>query len=94
MTNFITNSLISERNFHAVEFENMFRNTPKIRKLLFGRKNFKSESLFEQILGNKMWQDLFGKILRHIWNEFKLWEKPEILTLVSIILTRCLSQVY
>ena len=90
MTNFITNSLISERNFHDVidEFENMFRNTQKIRKLLFGRKDFKSKSLFEQILsissmGNKMWQDLFVEIIRHIWNEFKLWEKPEILTLVS-----------
>lgn len=80
MTNIITDD---DRTID--EFKNLFCSTPKVRKLLFGRKDFKSESLFEQILSiNKdISMESFQEILQHIWNEFKLWEKPEILTLVS-----------
>ncbi|KAL7051821.1 hypothetical protein ACKWTF_004645 [Chironomus riparius] len=78
MTNIITDD---DRTID--EFKNLFCSTPKVRKLLFGRKDFKSESLFEQILSlNKdISMESFQEILQHIWNEFKLWEKPEILTL-------------
>ena len=90
MTNFITNTFISDADYYATidEFKKLFRNTPKIRKLLFGRKNFKSESLFEEILSqpslrNEIWMELFDEMLQYIWNEFRLWETPEILVLVS-----------
>ncbi|XP_070495883.1 uncharacterized protein [Chironomus tepperi] len=87
MTNFIEKTLLDDDQDDNIitEFESMFRNAPKVRKLLFGRKDFKSESLFEEILSipakkDESWNYIFKEILHYIWNEFKLWEKPEILT--------------
>lgn len=89
MTTFISDSFENDVNFNAIR--GTFRNTPKIKKLLFGRKDFNSESLFEKFLSipskeNEINMDFFDETLKCIWNEFRLWEKPEILTLVSIIL--------
>jgi len=61
-------------------FEKLFKNTPETRRLLFGRRKLKRESLFETILSNKS----FCYLIKYIWNEFKLWEKPEVLSLVSL----------
>lgn len=71
-----------------VTFEKLFKNKPKIRRFLFGRKDLKSESLFEKILSLSNFQteelvENFSDILKYLWNEFQLWDKPEILTLVS-----------
>ncbi|CAG9801252.1 unnamed protein product [Chironomus riparius] len=58
-------------------FKKLFKNTPEIRRLLFGRATLEGSSLFEIILSN----NLFCDIIEYIWNEFGLWEKPEILSL-------------
>jgi hypothetical protein len=58
----------------------LFKNTPEIRRLLFGRVTLQSKSIFESILSN----GLFSCLIGYIWNEFRLWEKPEILSLVSL----------
>ena len=60
-------------------FKKLIKNTPKTRRLLFGRRTLKEESLFETILSN----ELLCCLIEYIWNEFKLWEKPEVLSLVS-----------
>lgn len=90
MTNFINISYLSDVDFYVTteEFKKIFRNSPKFRKLLFGRKDFKSESLLEQILSialkkSEVSTELFDEALKYIWNDFRLWEKPEILTMVS-----------
>ena len=72
------------------EFKEKFQNVPKIRKLLFGRKDIQSKSLFEKILSNCMlndgkWDEGFGEIVSYIWHEFRLWEIPEIYVMVSLI---------
>lgn len=56
--------------------------------MFFGRKNLKSKSLFEELLSkaelsNGLWNESFGDILNYIWSEFRLWETPEIWTMVS-----------
>jgi hypothetical protein len=85
----------------SVDTENfcrLLKNTDKIRKLVFGRKDLNSESFYEKFWSvnlddkdadnerskDEIYKD--GKFLKcayHIWNEFRLWEKPEILTIVS-----------
>ena len=65
-----------------------FKNTSKIRKLFFGRKDLKSRSLFEDVLSKSeleggLWDEGFTEVLSYIWSEFRLWEKPEIWTMVS-----------
>ena len=42
---------------NAEGFKEMFQNKSKIKKLLFGRKDVKSESLFEEILSKYMLKD-------------------------------------
>ncbi|XP_070506700.1 uncharacterized protein [Chironomus tepperi] len=73
-----SNSMESEN------FKKYLKNIPNIRKLLFGRKTLDSHSIFE-----KFWsvqsdleksEDYF-ECSQHIWNEFRLWEKPEMLTM-------------
>jgi hypothetical protein len=71
-------------------FKEVFENKPKIRKLFFGRKDSSSKSIFEEILSkcvlrDDKWDEDYGQILSHVWHEFKLWEVPEILTMVSFI---------
>lgn len=69
-------------------FEKLFVNNPTIRKLLFGRKTLGSDSLFEVIL-TKNKTSMYEKsdntyVLDHVWNEFHLWDIPEVLTMVNI----------
>jgi hypothetical protein len=70
-------------------FKQMFKNTPKVRKIFFGRKDLKSKNLFEEILSNLklhggVWGKNFAEIFSYIWSEFRLWEIPEIWTMVII----------
>lgn len=90
---FITIAPGSE-SINTINIKKLARNTPKIRKLLFGRKNLSSESFFEKFWSMKIINDQFDEdssnekmekyeeFLNYIWNEFRLWEKPEILTMV------------
>lgn len=79
-------------------FKKVLKNTHRIRRLVFGRKDFNSESFFEKFWSLKL-DDLdsdkkrskdeidrdnqFLDCAYYIWNEFRLWEKPEILILVD-----------
>ncbi|KAL7031477.1 hypothetical protein ACKWTF_007031 [Chironomus riparius] len=90
LTNFIKNDFVSvdddyEIFFDIYEFERRFKNTPLIRKLLFGREDLSSPSLFEMILSMNN-ANVYEKadhdyVLNYIWNEFRLYEVPEILTI-------------
>jgi hypothetical protein len=65
----------------------LFKNTPQIRRLFFGRKHFLGKSFFEQILSTIQFNDYdfknrFQQVLNYVWDEFLLKDKPEILTLV------------
>lgn len=69
-------------------FKEKFKNTPQTRKLLFGRESLKDESIFEEILSNadlfvNFANERYRTLLDYVWNEFKLWKKPEILIMVS-----------
>lgn len=69
-------------------FIELFQNKLKIRKLLFGRKDVRSKSIFEEIISEYVlkdgkWNEDYGKLLSYIWHEFRLWEVPEIYTMVS-----------
>jgi hypothetical protein len=64
------------------------KNTPKVRKILFGRKNLKSGSFFEKFWSMKLEPDVtdeeqYFQCAYYFWNEFRLWEKPEMLTMVG-----------
>lgn len=61
------------------QFEMVFKNTRKNRKLLFGRRSGKDMNIFEKILSNSSAYNLID----FIYNEFHLWLKPELLSLVS-----------
>ncbi|KAL7029818.1 hypothetical protein ACKWTF_006380 [Chironomus riparius] len=90
LVDFVENDLIINIDDYEVYanirgFERLFVNTPTIRKLLFGRRTLDSESLFEVIL-TKNKTSMYEKsdntyVLDHIWNEFHLWDTPEILTI-------------
>jgi hypothetical protein len=72
-------------------FKRKFKNNQKTCRLLFGRKDFNSQSLFEYIitlknLAESDHYDSFLQILNYIWNEFGLKDKPEILIMVSYLL--------
>ncbi|XP_070506560.1 uncharacterized protein [Chironomus tepperi] len=65
-------------------FKKLLKNTNNVKKLVFGRQNFNSESFFEKFwsINDKKRSDVeFLECANHIWNEFRLWEKPEILTM-------------
>lgn len=71
------------------QFKKLFKNTPTIRKLLFGRNDANSPSLFEVILtANTSTRypkfDTDDCILNYIWTEFELVGLPELFTIVSI----------
>jgi len=87
-TDFISNYDDYEVFFDTYGFEKRFKNTPLIRKFLFGRKDLSSKSLFETILSVNN-ANIYEKadhdyVLNYIWNEFRLYEVPELLTIVSI----------
>lgn len=79
----------SDQDFINIDgFKEIFQNKMKIRKLLFGRKDIRSKSIFEEILSeyvvkNGKWDEDYGKLLSYVWHEFRLWEVPEIYTMVS-----------
>ncbi|XP_070492751.1 uncharacterized protein [Chironomus tepperi] len=90
LVNFVDEDLIINIDDYEVYanirgFERLFVNTPTIRKLLFGRRTLDSLSLFEVIL-TKNRTSMYEKsdntyVLDHIWNEFHLWDIPEVLTM-------------
>lgn len=55
-----------------------FRNWFQDRKIFFGRKTANHLSLFEQILKSAAG----SSFVNYVWSEFRLWEIPEILTMV------------
>ncbi|XP_070506632.1 uncharacterized protein [Chironomus tepperi] len=90
LENFIQNEFISiyddfEICFNTYGFERKFKNTPIIRKFLFGRRDLTSKSLFETILSinnaNVYQKADHDYVLNYIWNEFRLFEIPELLTI-------------
>ena len=92
LTNFVESKLVLYNNdginVDSESFKKLFRNTPEIRKLLFGRHNLKAKSIFEEILSKFDYKQIisdenFDDVLSFIWNEFRLWEVPEIWTMVS-----------
>lgn len=54
------------------------KNTLDDRKLFFARKTANHKSLFEEMLRSSAG----GSFVNYVWNEFKLFEVPEILTMV------------
>lgn len=100
MENFLIKDFCFTENGDAglkvYKFQEMFINTPKTRRLLFGRSKFENKSLFESVLSIQNWknesnseknvsnleQELL-EVVVYIWNEFRLWDKPEIFVLVS-----------
>ncbi|KAL7031472.1 hypothetical protein ACKWTF_007026 [Chironomus riparius] len=90
-------SFPESKSFDLSNFKKHLKNSPKIRRILFGRKHFNDESLYEKFwsikidkkdsdeeheLLNEEKEEVFFECLYHIWNEFRLWEKPEALALV------------
>jgi len=79
----------SDQDFiNVLGFMEVFQNKLKIRKLLFGRKDVRSKSIFEEILSKCVlidgkWNEDYAKLLSYIWHEFRLWEVPEIYTMVG-----------
>ena len=77
-------------------FIEILKNTDKVRKIVFGRKDLKSESIFEKFWSLKFddkdssdddYKDAqFLECAHHIWNELRLWEKPEFLVMVNLFL--------
>lgn len=83
-----------EIDINMDNFIKLFRNNPEVRKLLFGRHNLKAKSIFEEILSKSnskqfFWEENFADVLIYIWNEFQLWEIPEIWTMVSLATKTC-----
>jgi len=91
------NNITESDSVDNVNFSKLLKNTDKIRKLVFGRKDLTSESFYEKFWSlnlddkyaddqrseDEMYKDdTFLECAYHIWNEFRLWEKPEILTMV------------
>lgn len=86
-------------SLNTSNFKKKLKNTTKIRRLIFGRKDLNSESFFEKFWSIKI-DDLdydkelsddeifrdnqYLECVYNIWNEFRLWEKPEILILVNM----------
>jgi hypothetical protein len=84
MTNFVKNDLIclsddNEAMVNSSGFQALFKNTPQIRKLLFGRMCELSPSLFETILISNTSYD---SVLDYLWTEFQLFDLPEIFAMV------------
>lgn len=71
-------------------FRENFENSPRIRKLFFGREDSESDSIFEKLLIKTDWIENCSSdnddsdLLKTIWNTFELWDKPEILIMVNI----------
>lgn len=57
-----------------------FRNWIKDRRIFFGRTTANHMSLFEQILRASSG----SSFVTYVFNDFKLWEVPELRTMVSI----------
>lgn len=86
-------------SLNTSNFKKKLKNTTKIRRLIFGRKDLNSESFFEKFWSIKI-DDLdydkelsddeifrdnqYLECVYNIWNEFRLWEKPEIMILVNM----------
>ncbi|XP_070498083.1 uncharacterized protein [Chironomus tepperi] len=99
ISNIVESNFSGEGNdIDSDNFKNIFRNTPEIRKLLFGRPNLKAKSLFEEILSKfdskqSFWNENFFAVLNYIWNEFRLWIVPEIWTMKNPSQKRLLDYV-
>lgn len=84
LINELTNELIQVGGtINRLKFMKLFKNTTQIRKLLFGRYDVTSKSLFENILSTPF-EQANGYVLDYIWSEFRLSERPELLTHVCI----------
>lgn len=55
-----------------------FRNWRRDRRIFFGRTSANHLSMFEQILRTSAG----SAFVNYVWNEFNLWEIPEIMTMV------------
>jgi hypothetical protein len=64
---------------HEDGYRNFLNDRRFTRKILFGRINVDQQSLLEKMLQNSEFIDF----LDDIWRKFQLFEKPEILLLVS-----------
>lgn len=86
-------------SLEASNFKKILKNTTKIRRLIFGRKDLNSESFFEkfwsiqvddldydkELSDDEIFRDnQYLECVYNIWNEFRLWEKPEIMILVNM----------
>lgn len=94
MLNFVNDDLIWYDNekccvdIHV--FRKLFKNTPLTRKLLFGRLDYNSESLFEIIISKSGYNDDDEEeLLNYIWTEFELFALPELFVHVSCVLSLC-----
>ncbi|XP_070498405.1 uncharacterized protein [Chironomus tepperi] len=84
LTDFIDNRLQGETYLYTEQFKRHFKNNKKTFRLFFGRKDFKSPSLFEKIITMEKFAETefynnFLEILNYIWHEFGLKDKPEVL---------------
>ncbi|KAL7051820.1 hypothetical protein ACKWTF_004644 [Chironomus riparius] len=78
-------------------FEKKFKNSAQVKRLLFGRENYESKSIFEEILSQEILKyhvSNFDDLLNYIWNEFKLWNIPQILTLKNSLGMRYIDYVF
>ena len=97
MNNFII-SIPESGRIDTENFKRLLKNTPQNRRILFGRRHLNSESFFETFWNTQLDEqssdeertddeidndNQFLECAYHIWNEFRLWEMPEILTTVG-----------
>lgn len=83
------NQLVNDGHYvRSIRFEKLFKNTPQIRRLFFGRIAH-SKSLFEEIAhtaGRKDRLVYFNVLWSYIYTQFKLQDNPRLLTMVNFVL--------